>query len=79
MMRILGNSNLQELLDEIISIVAKRGEISIKEVEQGLPMTRESTRDAIDFLVKYDFLRLMDGKYLSLTEASMPLIDESIY
>lgn len=79
MMRILENSKLQDLLDEIISLVAKRGELTINEVERAFPMSRESAHDAIRFLVKFDFLRLIDNKYLSLTEASIPLIDETVF
>jgi len=66
-------------LDAIISLVAKRGEISINEVERAFPGARESTHDAINFLVKFDFLRLADDKYLSLTEASIPMIDETVF
>jgi len=79
MMRILENSKLEDLLDAIISLVARRGEISINEVERALPSSRDSTHDAINFLVKFDFLRLADNKYLSLTEATIPMIDETVF
>ena len=63
-------------IEEIITLVALRGKISIDDVEQIFRLPNNSTRSIIDFLLKFEFIRIVDGKYLVLSETCTPFFDE---
>lgn len=63
-------------IEEIITLVASRGKISIDEVEQIFRLPNNSTRNIIDFLLKFEFVKIVDGKYLALSENCSPFFEE---
>jgi hypothetical protein len=67
---------MMQPIEEIITLVALRGKISIDDVEQIFRLPNNSTRSIIDFLLKFDFIRVVDGKYLVLSETCTPFFDE---
>ena len=67
---------MMQPIEEIITLVALRGKISIDDVEQIFRLPNNSTRSIIDFLLKFDFIKIVDGKYLVLSETCTPFFDE---
>jgi hypothetical protein len=65
-------------IEEIITLVALRGRISIDDLEQVFRLPNNSTRSIINFLLKFDFVKIIDGKYLVLSETCTPFFDEII-
>jgi hypothetical protein len=67
---------MMQPIEEIITLVALRGKISVDDVEQIYRLPNNSTRSIIDFLLKFDFIKIVDGKYLVLSETCTPFFDE---
>ena len=67
---------MMQPIEEIITLVASRGKISIDDVEQIFRLPNNSTRSIIDFLLKFDFIRITDGGYLVLSESCSPFFEE---
>ena len=65
-------------IEDIITLVALRGKISIDDLEQVFRLPNNSTRSIINFLLKFDFVKIIDGKYLVLSETCTPFFDEII-
>lgn len=65
-------------IEEIMTLIAIRHRVSVEDVEQIFNLPNNSTRNIIDFLVKFDFVRLVEGKYLVLSESCTPFFDEII-
>lgn len=65
-------------IEETITLVASRGKISVDDVQQLLRLPKDSTRNIINFLLKFDFIRIVDGNYLVLSETCTPFFDEII-
>jgi hypothetical protein len=63
-------------IEEIITLVATRGKIRIDEIERVFKMPNGSTRNIIEFLLKFDFVRVVNGKYLVLSETCTPFFEE---
>jgi hypothetical protein len=63
-------------IEEIITLVASRGKVSVDDVEQIFRLPNNSTRNIIDFLLKFEFVKFVDGKYLTLTETCSPFFEE---
>ncbi len=69
---------LMQPIEEIITLVAKRGRIAIDDVEQIFNLPNDSTRNIIDFLLRFDFIKIEEGRYLVLSETCMPFFEEII-
>jgi hypothetical protein len=67
---------MMQPIEEIITLVALRGKISIDDVEQVFKLPNNSTRSIIDFLLKFDFIKMVDGRYLVLSETCTPFFEE---
>lgn len=67
---------MMQPIEDIISLVATRGRLSVDDVEQAFDLPNDSTRNIIDFLVKFDFLRKVEGKYLVITDTCRPFLKE---
>ena len=65
-------------IEEIITLVATRRTVPIKEVEKIFRLPNESTRNIIDFLVKFDFLRVVNNRSLTLSESCSPFFEEML-
>jgi hypothetical protein len=65
-------------IEEIIILVATRRKVSIDEIEQVFKLPNNSTKSIIDFLVNFDFVRVVDGRFLALSETSTPFFDEIV-
>lgn len=65
-------------IEEIMTLIAIRHRVSVEDVERIFNLPNNSTRNIIDFLVKFDFVRLVEGKYLVLSESCTPFFDEII-
>ncbi len=65
-------------IEEIMTLIAIRHKVSVEDVERIFDLPNNSTRNIIDFLVKFDFVRLMEGKYLVLSDSCTPFFDEII-
>lgn len=63
-------------IEETITLVASRGKISVDDLQQFLGLPNDSTRSIIDFLLKFDFIRIVDGNCLVLSESCTPFFDE---
>jgi len=65
-------------IEEIITLVATRRTVPIEEVEKIFRLPKESTRSIIDFLVKFDFLRVVNNRNLTLSESCSPFFEEML-
>ena len=63
-------------IEETITLVASRGKISVDDVQDVLRLPKDSTRTIVNFLLKFDFIRIVDGKYLVLSDTCTPFFDE---
>ncbi|MGI0037946.1 MAG: hypothetical protein ACRD99_06280 [Nitrososphaera sp.] len=63
-------------IEATITLVASHGKISVDDVHQLLRLPNDSTRSIINFLLKFDFIRIVDGKYLVLSDTCSPFFDE---
>jgi hypothetical protein len=63
-------------IEETITLVASRGRISVDDVQKVLRLPKDSTRTIVNFLLKFDFVRIVDGKYLVLSDTCTPFFDE---
>ncbi|HEV8387376.1 MAG TPA: hypothetical protein VGQ03_07120 [Nitrososphaera sp.] len=63
-------------IEETITLVASRGKISVDDVQKVLRLPKDSTRTIVNFLLKFDFIRIVDGKYLVLSDTCTPFFDE---
>ena len=63
-------------IEETITLVASRGKISVDDVQKILRLPKDSTRTIVNFLLKFDFIRIVDGKYLTLSDTCTPFFDE---
>lgn len=65
-------------IEEVITLVATRKQIAIDDVERIFKLPNHATRNIIDFLVKFDFIKIK-GKYLTLSEACSPFFEEATF
>lgn len=65
-------------IEEIITLVATRRTVPIEEVEKIFRLPNESTRNIIDFLVKFDFLRVVNNRSLTLSGSCSPFFEEML-
>jgi predicted transcriptional regulator of viral defense system len=63
-------------IEETITLVASRGKISVDDVQKILRLPKDSTRTIVNFLLKFDFIRIVEGKYLVLSDTCTPFFDE---
>jgi len=63
-------------IEETITLVASRGKISVDDVQKVLRLPKDSTRTIVNFLLKFDFIRIVEGKYLVLSDTCTPFFDE---
>ena len=63
-------------IEETITLVASHGKISVDDVQKVLRLPKDSTRTIVNFLLKFDFVRIVDGKYLVLSDTCTPFFDE---
>ena len=63
-------------LDEIMSIVASKGKISLDDLEKVFRFPSSSTRSIVEFLLKFGFVKMVEGNYLILSEVSQPFFEE---
>jgi predicted transcriptional regulator of viral defense system len=63
-------------IEEVISLIASRRRIAINDVEEIFNLPNNSTRSIIDFLLKFEFIKMVDGRYLVLSETCSPFFDE---
>ena len=69
---------MMQPIEEIITLVATRRTIPIEEVERIFTLPNQSTRNIIDFLVKFDFLRIVNDRNLTLSESCSPFFEEML-
>ncbi|GEM_PF-2222315 len=65
-------------IEEILTLIAIRSKIPVEEIEQIFDLPGKSTRSIIDFLLKFDFIRIVEGKYLVMSESCTPFFEELI-
>jgi hypothetical protein len=58
---------LNELIDDVFLLVAIRGEILLRDIQEIFGMRFETAYNIIDFLIKYDFVKV-SGRYITLTD-----------
>lgn len=63
-------------IEDVITIIASRRMIAINDVEQILDMPNNSVKTIIDFLLKFDFIKVVQGRYLALSESCSPFFEE---
>jgi hypothetical protein len=63
-------------IEDVITIIASRRMIAINDVEQILDMQNNSVKTIIDFLLKFDFIKVVQGRYLALSESCSPFFEE---
>jgi hypothetical protein len=64
------------LVDDVIGLIAMRGKIMIREIQDIFNLDLKTTRIILDFLVRYDFAKL-EGQSLSLSETCAPFFGRS--
>ena len=67
---------MMQPIEEVITLIASRRRIAISDVEEIFNLPKDSTRSIIDFLLKFDFIKIVDGRYLVLSDACSPFFDE---
>jgi hypothetical protein len=67
---------IMQPIEEVISLIASRRRIAINDVEEIFNLPNNSTRSIIDFLLKFEFIKMVDGRYLVLSETCSPFFDE---
>ena len=67
---------MMQPIEEVISLIASRRRIAINDVEEIFKLPNNSTRSIIDFLLKFEFIKMEDGRYLVLSETCSPFFDE---
>ena len=65
------------LVDDGLDLVGFRKEISIREIQDKLDLDLKTTRIILDFLAKFDFIRL-DGRNVSLNNICKPIFEEML-
>jgi hypothetical protein len=65
-------------IEEIMTLIAIKPRISVEEVELIFNLPGRSTRNIIDFLLKFDFVRMVEGRYLVISESCTPFFEELI-
>ena len=65
-------------IEEIMTLIAIRPKIPVEEIELIFNLPGKSTRNVIDFLLKFDFIRLVQGRYLVMSESCTPFFEELI-
>jgi hypothetical protein len=71
-------TRLMQPIEEIITLVAMRDKISVDEIKVIFDLPNNATDNIIDFLVKFDFIRLVESRYLSLGDACSQFFEEII-
>jgi hypothetical protein len=67
---------MMQPIEEVITLIASRRKISVSDVEDIFHLPNDSTRTIIDFLLKFDFIQMVDDRYLVLSDACSPFFDE---
>jgi predicted transcriptional regulator of viral defense system len=67
---------IMQPIEDVISLIASRRRIAINDVEEIFNLPNNSTRSIIDFLLKFEFIKMVDGRYLVLSETCSPFFDE---
>jgi hypothetical protein len=76
MMRWLQSMQMMQPIEEVISLIASRRRIAINDVEEIFNFPNNSTRSIINFLLKFEFIKMEDDRYLVLSETCSPFFDE---
>ena len=76
MVQCLQSMQMMQPIEEVISLIASRRRIAINDVEEIFKLPNNSTRSIIDFLLKFEFIKMEDGRYLVLSETCSPFFDE---
>jgi hypothetical protein len=75
-LRTVGSQVRREILvDDVLDLVGIRKDISIQEIQDILDLDSNTTRIILDFLAKFDFIRL-DGRNVSLNNVCKPIFEE---
>ncbi len=57
------------LADEILSLIARKDQIEIADIQDRFGITKQTANSVIDFLVKFGFIEIDDSKrYVRLSE-----------
>ena len=72
------DGNMALPIEEIMTLIAIRPKIPVEEIELTINLPGKSTRNVIDFLLKFDFIRLVEGRYLVMSESCTPFFEELI-
>jgi DNA-binding IclR family transcriptional regulator len=60
---------LNDLAEEILSLLAKKGKIGIEEIQDRLSLSRDTTEHVVHFLVDFGFAEFNgDRHHVTLTE-----------
>ena len=65
-------------IEEVITLVAMRKQVAIDDIERIFNLPNHATRNIIEFLIKFDFVKKVEGRYLTLSEACSPFFEEII-
>jgi len=76
MVQCLQPMQMMQPIEEVISLIASRRRIAVNDVEEIFNLPNNSTRSIIDFLLKFEFIKMEDGRYLVLSETCSPFFDE---
>ena len=78
MVQCLQPMQMMQPIEEVISLIASRRRIAVNDVEEIFNLPNNSTRSIIDFLLKFEFIKMEDGRYLVLSETCSPFFDEIV-
>ncbi|MGH9933576.1 MAG: winged helix-turn-helix transcriptional regulator [Nitrososphaerales archaeon] len=56
------------LADEILSLIAKKGQIAIRDVQDRLGISKQTANSVIDFLMKFGFVEFDGEGFVKLSE-----------
>lgn len=71
------NTAMPQPIEEILTLIAIRGKVLVEDIEQIFDLPNKTTRSILDFLIKFEFVRV-NGKYLVLSETCSPFFEEII-
>lgn len=56
------------LADEVLSLVAEKGKINVKDIQDKLSVSKQTANSVIDFLVQFGFAQFDDKGLVRLSE-----------
>ena len=67
-----------EIAEEVISLICDKGKVTIKDIQNYLNLTKETTIEFVDFLIIFGFVvRSDDESYLSLSAPMKRFLTQS--